>query len=281
MLMSMEDFYPSYQQRHNSHNERNDPTYQPRNSGSTSRSRSGSRPSTLSRPYGYQNQVESDYCTPACLKALRDDTFHPGCPNVLYHRSTGATRETVLKHLESDRHYRILAVLGEGRSAGCFSVRTEQGFQLVVKAYKETAAPRLLKPELEVYNHLAKLQGTAIPVIIGTIHGVFVGDRCNMVYMSYGGVAAELNPEINDFLVDRLAKAFTGIHALGVYHEDPASRNILIDKDRVTIVDFENSHILTADDPIVEQEQTWAMECCHRVKETGQIKDFKRKDYGE
>ena len=54
-----------------------------------------------------------------------------------------------------------------------------------------------------------------------------------------------------------------------------------IDKDRVTIVDFENLDILKADDPIVEREQTWAMECCQRVHETGQIKDFKRKDYGE
>lgn len=102
-----------------------------------------------------------------------------------------------------------------------------------------------------------------------------------MIYMSYGGVAADLYPDVNDFLVDRLAKAFTEIHALGVYHEDPALRNILIDKDRVAIVDFENSRILKADDPRIVGEQDWAMSRCQRAKATGKIKDFRPENCDE
>jgi len=99
-----------------------------------------------------------------------------------------------------------------------------------------------------------------------------------MIFMSYGGVAAERNPVINDFLVERLVKAFTEIHALGVYHEDLALRNILIDKDSI---DFENSHIADADDRYVVEEHEWALACCQRAKSAGTMKEFKSMDFGE
>jgi len=102
-----------------------------------------------------------------------------------------------------------------------------------------------------------------------------------MIFMSYGGVAAVKNPVINNFLVERLVKAFTEIHALGVYHEDLALRNILIDKDRVAIIDFENSHIANPEDPQVVEEQKWAVALCERVKESGEMKDFGSKDVDE
>jgi len=141
--------------------------------------------------------------------------------------------------------------------------------------------PRYFKQELEVYNHLDKIQGVSIPFIIGTTHGIFTGDKCDMIFMSYGGVAAERNPVINNFLAERLVKAFTEIHALGVYHEDLALRNILIDKDRVAIIDFENSHIADADDRYVVEEHEWALACCQRAKSAGTMKEFKSTDFGE
>jgi hypothetical protein len=55
----------------------------------------------------------------------------------------------------------------------------------------------------------------------------------------------------------------------------------LIDKDRVAIIDFENSHIANPDDPHVVEEQKWAVARCERVKESGEMKDFRSGDFDE
>jgi tRNA A-37 threonylcarbamoyl transferase component Bud32 len=102
-----------------------------------------------------------------------------------------------------------------------------------------------------------------------------------MIIMSYGGVSARKNPIVTDFILERLVKAFTEIHALGVYHDDLALRNILIDKDRVAIIDFENSSITDPEDVDVVEEQEWAMEGCQRVKESKDMRDFRNKERSE
>lgn len=53
------------------------------------------RPSNLRQSQSASHGIYQ-YCTGACLKALKADTFHPNCPNIRDHRAAGATIETVI-----------------------------------------------------------------------------------------------------------------------------------------------------------------------------------------
>jgi hypothetical protein len=170
----------------------------------------------------------------------------------------------------------VLEMLGRGNSAKCFSVRTYAGYQFAVKIYGAKTDSRLFKHETRVYEHLAKLQGACVPVILDTPRAVFDGTMSNMIFMSYGGVTASKHHLVTPDVVDRLLKGLTDIHALGVYLEDLSLRNILIDKiGRVVIVDHESSGITSSDAPLVWGEQEFVIEACERVKRLGDMKFFK------
>ena len=218
------------------------------------------------------------HCTPACIKALKIGNYHPGCPNVLEHRSAHASIGEVLEDaydlLRTGNG--VVDLLGGGNSAKCFSVRTHQGYQFAVKIYGEKADPNLFKHEVRVYEHLSKLQGASVPVILDTPRCVFDGTMSNMIFMSYGGDTAEKNHLVTSDVVDRLFKALSDIHSLGVYLEDLSLRNILIDKiGRVVIIDHESSDIRSSEAESIKREQEADLEACERVKRTGDMKFFK------
>ena len=68
-----------------------DPPYDPKSGGSSRR-----RPSNLRQQPPIQGNYQ--YCTAACLNALKRDAVHPNCPNIREHRAASpATIDTVIK----------------------------------------------------------------------------------------------------------------------------------------------------------------------------------------
>jgi RIO-like serine/threonine protein kinase len=119
------------------------------------------------------------------------------------------------------------------------------------------------------------LQGIYIPVVIGSRYSVFAGSMHDIIVMSYGGTIVE-ECAGSDEIVDRILKAFTAIHEMGVRHQDISSRNILVDNDgRVTVIDFESAAICDVDNLMVLGEQERVEQACNVVKASGNIDDWR------
>lgn len=245
-----------------------DPSYGPKPPGNSSRS----RPSNLRQP---PITGHYQYCTAACLNSLKRDTLHPSCPNIREHRSSGsASVESVIEDVKEALRDDNVDLLGGGNSSKCLSIKTSQGYTLVVKVYNEQADPQLYKNEVAIYGHLSKLQGYHIPVIIGTIHAVFAGSSRDIIIMSYGGERAD-RCTVNNDIIDRIFKAFTEIHEENVRHQDISLHNILIDKSgRVAVIDFESAGICADAAPVIAGEQERIRQACEAVKASGNISDF-------
>ncbi|KAL9593276.1 MAG: hypothetical protein Q9219_007620 [cf. Caloplaca sp. 3 TL-2023] len=232
-----------------------------------SRSRgTGGNSNTTSRSQGAQGSTVGDaeqplsYCTQLCLRGLAhglkvDET----CPNAALHpRKTGESS----RHLIGAKKFTTLVrtQLGTALSKNCtnlqingargmlFRVTLEShGYVLVGKGTIEVFIPDL-EHEARVYKRLRTLQGTRIPVYLGSIDlilkwwepGICIQ---HMLLMSYGGssigsLEPELKPQVSDFESE--------LAHLGVQHLDLYTRNMLWNEDaqRLIFIDFERSAIL-------------------------------------
>lgn len=141
--------------------------------------------------------------------------------------------------------------------------------------FNENADNQLFETELAAYEHLGKLQGAHVPVILAATESVFAGTIRNIMVMSYGGISAD-KCTVNNEVVDRILKALKAIHSRGIWHQDIALRNILVNKNgRVNVIDFESAVICDEGADVVAGEQDKVEEACKRVKASGNITDFK------
>ena len=188
------------------------------------------------------------YCTALCLKALEDGSFHPGCPNAEDHKRSKFTLEAVIGDvLESVRNLHV-KVVGGGNSAKCVAVRSDSyGHGLIVKLYNEETEQYLYERELEVYHHLSELQGVYVPVILGAVDAP-MGSYSRMIIMSYGGVPLH-HCTPNDELIDELAKAAIAICAHGIFLDDNSTDNLLVNDNKVAVIDFESAFIVEPPSP--------------------------------
>lgn len=262
-------FVDHYARKRKGKDKDNDPTY-------------GWKPSSQPRPPRPSNLRQSQsasygsyqYCTAACLKALKAETSYPNCPNIDDHRAAGATTETVIEDVFAALCDSSVDMIGSGTNSRCFSVRTLGGYTVLAKVFNENAEGLLFETEVAAYEHLRELQGAHVPVILATTESVFAGTIRNIIIMSYGGVSAD-KCTVNNEVIDRILKAFKAIHSLGIWHQDIALRNILVDKDgSVNVIDFESAVICEGDVDVVAGEQDRVEEACKRVKASGNIADF-------
>jgi predicted Ser/Thr protein kinase len=175
--------------------------------------------------------------------------------------------EDVLQHGE-------IQLLGGGNHSKCVAVRTGTGYTLVVKAYNENADSRSFDNEVKIYKHLSELQGVFVPVVIGTGKDVFAGTTRHIIIMSYAGISAD-NCDLTVDILDRIAGAFSAIHANCVYHQDISLRNVLITENNVSVIDFESGVICPRDSIMVPGEQANVEKACAAVKISGKNGDFK------
>ncbi|KAH9203516.1 hypothetical protein DL95DRAFT_399263 [Leptodontidium sp. 2 PMI_412] len=200
------------------------------------------------------------YCSQKCLLGLAfGGTVDDQCPNLEYHQGKHLRLSTFL-HL-----VRIQLAKDRGRDADCkpfyvkgsrgalFKVRlSSHGYTLVAKAMKQADRKHLLQ-EAKVYGHLRPIQGSCIPVCLGTVdlelpyyydHGVYD----SMLFLSWAGRSLYqcLNRENEARILDKATRTLQAVHALQVLHTDAEPRNMLWDEqcERLMLVDFERAEIL-------------------------------------
>ncbi|KAL1974288.1 hypothetical protein VTN31DRAFT_5848 [Thermomyces dupontii] len=214
-------------------------------------------------------QEELEYCTQACLVGLvRGQPLDPGCPNTVKHRRGTPTTKHLLTREDLSRLTRkqLARNLDEsyicmdrwgyyGATGVLFKITlTGYGYTFVAKGVQSVDEP-LLEHESRVYARLASLQGTRIPVYLGTITLqrpyplVSLARVTQMMLMSWAGesVGARSWPDKVDISAER-KKTLQALDSFGVIHDDIRDANLAwsserqvvmaIDFDRATFVHF-------------------------------------------
>jgi tRNA A-37 threonylcarbamoyl transferase component Bud32 len=248
-----------------------DPSYGPKTTSTLPR-----RPSNL-RPVQYPppNGGGYRYCTASCLKALRANSFHGGCPNAADHRTAPANVVTAIQDIKEALRHADIELLGGGRSGICVSVRTQSAYTLVVKVFDEKAEKSAFDNEIKLYGHLSDLQGVYIPYVLASGVAIFDGTVRRIIVMSYGGVP--LNKCVTDdaaAVAENLLKAFTALSEKNVCHDDIAFKNILVDeKGKVAVIDLESAGICPGAEALHGQ-ISMAEKGCQAIKDSGKVVDF-------
>lgn len=212
------------------------------------------------------------YCTALCLKALKNDSFHPDCPNAENHKRCKFTIESVINDVLECIRYAQVKVVGGGNSAKCAAVRSGcYGHGLIVKLYDENTEQYLYQQELDVYDHLVDIQGIYTPVVVASAT-VQMGSFSRMIFMSYGGIPLQ-RCTANDDLIDELIKAAVAMHAHGVVLDDSSPNNLLVHNNKVSVIDFESALIVNPPSPAAVEKYKIEMESiAENVRVSGNLK---------
>ena len=209
------------------------------------------------------------YCTQACLLGLtRRRTLDECCPNVSYHRQ----RPTDQRHPINAHDFRRLVrhQLGEDLDHDCeplgkqgargalFKIILRRfGYVLVAKGTVRAFVPDL-QHEGEVYQRLSSLQGSEIPVYMGSIdlphvYYLDVGVRIqHMMMMAWGGDEASTNTERTCHRIDsQVHETINRMLQRGVEYCDVRPQNTLWNTElqRAMLIDFERA-VFVQPDPI-------------------------------
>ena len=199
------------------------------------------------------------HCTQQCLLGLAyGGSMDQQCPNFQDHKSEHITRA---KFLGLIRHQ---LATDRGRDANCkqlyvkgscgalFKVRLlVYGYTLVAKGMQEHDRHYLIQ-ESKVYNQLRSIQGSHVPVCLGTVDpklpyyydgGIYV----TMLFLSWAGRSLHefLKPDNEEQILDQANITLGALHGLQVLHMDAEPRNMLWDEEsgRLMLVDFEQAQI--------------------------------------
>ena len=200
------------------------------------------------------------YCTQRCLMGLvNDGTLDPLCPNVLHH---GKDRHLIdltafllliRQQLSEDLDTNCKPVGRPGACGVLFQLRLQPyGYTVAAKATPVYLAHRV-KREAAIYEHLRPIQGTYVPVYLGSIDLEVpylyegIAYLVHMMLLSFGGKRISQrykeNRELVSQQVDTSARA---LHNLGVLHKDLMPRNMLWNEEtgKVMIIDFDQAEII-------------------------------------
>ena len=210
------------------------------------------------------------FCTQLCLQGLaQGGPLDRQCPNVLNHCEEGYQGHV---HQLSGEEFRMLLdeQLRRGRGNACqplwmqgargalFRVTlTSHGYTVVGKG-TVTGFIKDLRHEAEVYRRLVTLQGTHIPIFLGSIdldepfyydtgvrimHFILLSWAGNCLDDSKTASSTDRQTWISD-----LVCAINAIHGAGVLHQDIRMPNLLWNEEtkRVMVIDFERAEIVKA-----------------------------------
>ncbi|KAG6262235.1 hypothetical protein E4U49_003279 [Claviceps purpurea] len=229
--------------------------------------------SGLNRGTGYHAQ-DWAYCTQRCLLGLvRGECMDSKCPNVMLH-CQGKAGEADSHRRHPISHSECLSLLrdqfkhslDEGITYdgifGSFSMLFKvtllaYGYTFVSKGTISTLVERL-KNEAKMYQQLEPIQGTHVPVFLGTIdlrtmdksYSVYWGvDVVHMIFLSWGGrhidprEMARLEIPMSR-LVEQAQQTMDTVHGKGVLHSDVRWRNILFNSETngIMMINFERAH---------------------------------------
>ncbi|KAG9228961.1 hypothetical protein BJ875DRAFT_489361 [Amylocarpus encephaloides] len=199
------------------------------------------------------------YCTQQCLLGLASGgALDDHCFNLKDHRGQHLRLKAFL-HLvrvqlaedrERDADCKPLYV--KGSRGALVKVRlSSHGYTFVAKAMKQADRKHMLQ-EAIVYGKLRSLQGSCIPVCLGTVdleppYYYDYGTYVSMLCLSWAGRSLHqyLHPENEVHMLDEVSKTLTTLHKLQVLHTDAEPRNWLWDErcGNIMLVDFERAEI--------------------------------------
>ncbi|KAJ5129287.1 uncharacterized protein N7515_005326 [Penicillium bovifimosum] len=200
----------------------------------------------------------AQFCTQRCLLGLQSGgVLDDCCPNVMLHRRTkddlrhpitSGDLLGLLKAQLDENIDRCIPLGGCGGYGAPFKLTCiEYGYTVIGKGttsglWKEVSG------EAQIYQILRKVQGSAVPVFLGTIdlakiyflHGA--GEIRHMLVMGWGGQSTA-SMELAPWLRHEIRKSNREIKALGIIHDDLSRDNILWNEElgRALIIDFHRS----------------------------------------
>ena len=165
-----------------------------------------------------------------------------------------------LERIDGDYSKLFHLEIKEMFESDCFIAWLEENVSIFVKSSdmcKHIEKHNMLINENEIYKKLESLQGTSIPLLL------FSG----MVFaISFGIVTTDCGTSFEEVGMENISMknrqqavmALQSIHQLKVLHGDVALRNILQsdDGEKVTIIDFEMSHICDDEDAFQAEEES-------------------------
>lgn len=208
---------------------------------------------------------DRDFCTTACLVALRrrdQSQPRPPCPNHADHVCPASTiteasqlRQHLLDELTGEmswqnQHQFLWTTTGSGYTQPVKIRLKSHGYVLFAKVFQPQEV-RKMRQEAQIYNRLRHLQGTDVPVCLGTIElpiekslmcsGL---DFTGLLLLSDAGFGLDAWPRLGlglgeggeadrswaQSLTAEVSKALGRIHEKGVLHRDVALRNVLVQK---------------------------------------------------
>ncbi|KAI1153778.1 hypothetical protein F4825DRAFT_414054 [Nemania diffusa] len=226
------------------------------------------------RPRGGHGQGRQ-HCTQKCLLGLvNGGLLDPGCPNVAYHHQESGRITDYARLAHPVRHAEWLRLLSQQLKGSLdngvvkLGIQGARGalFQVTMLAYGYTFAckgtvrafVKDLEHEAAVYERLRPVQGTSVPVFLGTIdlrsinrtyHYDHRVDIIYMMFLSWGGYSlheVQIGEKEQRRLEARLSRVLRAVHQEGVVHEDVRRPNILRNPETggVMLIDFERAALL-------------------------------------
>ena len=209
-----------------------------------------------------QEQQKRSYCTQACMLGLvQQGPIDDTCPNARLHpRVEGGDLhaltnnklcELIRQQLAHTMNYDIEDLGLQGARGMVFKLfLVTHGYTFIGKATTSFYVPELIHEE-RVYQRLGALQGSLVPVCLGSIELVHPWycpgtQLVHMLLLSYGGepiweIPAGDEPRVGQFV--------TALRARGVRHGDTRPENMLWNRElgQLMFVDFERSSITSED----------------------------------
>ncbi|OJD26199.1 hypothetical protein ACJ73_02430 [Blastomyces percursus] len=202
------------------------------------------------------------YCTQKCLLGLiRGWKLDRKCPNVSEHGiDQHQLNRTALMRLLNDQL--SSHILWPGTKLGCESLHVHGSrgalFKITLWSHGYTFVGKgspiefvdSLKNEEVVYSRLTPIQGTFVPVLLGSLrlHRPFsydgIAEIVHLICMGFSGRTLARPHALNRCQIIRQAEmSLQAIHSLGVLHSDPIPGNMTWnEQDRcVMFIDFERS----------------------------------------
>ena len=216
--------------------------------------------------HGQQQQEQQHhlpYCTHKCLRGLlQRDRLDPQCPNRGLHPSTKRLRHTIdaptlrvllRNQLDTDMDHNCTPLDIQGARGALFKLTlASHGYTLVGKGTVRAFIPDLCH-EGRVYERLRKLQGTCVPVCLGSLDCIYpyeydIGvEIVHFLLLSWGGVA--LNWIEYFACTEKINQMEDQLKALGVEHRDERCLNVLQDEThgQLMLIDFERATVSQSD----------------------------------
>lgn len=226
---------------------------------SPSAQRAARQQEARNHPSGQSRRHDAQFCTQTCLLGLQNGgVLDDCCPNVNLHRQD---RDDPRHPINAEDLVILLKrQLDENIDRNCtpFGICGAYGapFKLTCAIYGYTVVGKgttsglwkEVSREAQIYQILRKVQGSAVPVFLGTVdlakvyflHGA--GEIRHMLVLGWGGESTA-TIEQSARLHREIQRSRKEIHSLGILHQDLRPDNILWNDElgRALIIDFHRS----------------------------------------